>query len=89
MANDIYYRISQANERCLLVIIIDGLDKLFNDSPGSQLSWLPLHLPKNVKIVVSTSDDEPCGCLSYLRQVADLFDGESILFRALCGHRRL
>ncbi len=37
-----------------LIVFLDALDQLGETDPARQLSWLPAHLPENVRVVVST-----------------------------------
>ena len=37
-----------------LIVFLDALDQLGPTDPARQLSWLPAHLPENVRVVVST-----------------------------------
>ena len=52
-----YFRqcIGWATAQRPIILFLDSLDHLSNDDNGRKLNWLPLsHLPRNVKIVVST-----------------------------------
>ncbi|MDR3062765.1 MAG: DUF4062 domain-containing protein [Methanobrevibacter sp.] len=41
-----------------LIIFIDALNQLTNIEEGQELSWLPINLPLNVYIILSTIEDE-------------------------------
>lgn len=49
-------RLTLATAARPLAIFIDALDQLDEDDPASPVDWLPLELPPNAKIVVSTVD---------------------------------
>ncbi|XP_013386372.1 NACHT and WD repeat domain-containing protein 2 isoform X2 [Lingula anatina] len=50
----------------MIVLLLDGLNKLDPDDSALGLEWLPVKLPDNVKIIVTTTPDEN-GTLSRLR----------------------
>jgi hypothetical protein len=43
-----------------LYLFLDALDQLSNLNNGRSLDWLPIGLPSQVRLVVSTSLDSPC-----------------------------
>lgn len=48
-----------ASKKGKIIIIIDGIHRLrSNDGTEDSLSWLPLELPPNVRIIVSVTDQE-------------------------------
>ena len=47
-------QLEQATAKRPLIVFLDALDQLGVTDPARQLSWLPAHLPENVRIVVST-----------------------------------
>ena len=47
--------LSRACETRRIVIVIDGLDQLANESEGSDLSWLPERFPDHVRVVLSAA----------------------------------
>ncbi|XP_077984718.1 NACHT domain- and WD repeat-containing protein 1-like [Glandiceps talaboti] len=49
---------SKASKERPLVILLDSLDQLDSDDGAQQLSWLPIELPKHVKIIVSTLPED-------------------------------
>lgn len=46
--------LSIAAEQCRVVLVIDALDQLENKDGASDLVWLPLTLPDNIRLIVST-----------------------------------
>jgi len=44
---------------CPLVIFLDSLDQMNDEDQGRELKWLPMKLPKNVRLVVSCIGHEP------------------------------
>lgn len=40
-----------------VIFIFDGVDQLSSDTEGSDLSWIPRKLPKNVSIIISCATD--------------------------------
>ncbi|XP_078380408.1 uncharacterized protein LOC144663367 [Oculina patagonica] len=55
-----------ASESQPLILFLDSLDQLTDEDNGRNLEWLPIKLPTNVKIVVSTLPEEG-GCLNKLQ----------------------
>ncbi|XP_033747679.1 NACHT domain- and WD repeat-containing protein 1-like [Pecten maximus] len=51
-----------------LVILLDSLDQLDLTNNGRSLNWIPRSLPANVKIIVSTLEDETYECFPALQQ---------------------
>eukprot|EP01122_Echinamoeba_exundans_P009174 TRINITY_DN3177_c0_g1_i1.p1 TRINITY_DN3177_c0_g1~~TRINITY_DN3177_c0_g1_i1.p1 ORF type:complete len:1753 (+),score=281.10 TRINITY_DN3177_c0_g1_i1:58-5316(+) len=47
--------LEMASERGGMVIFIDGLDQMDNVDGAHQLEWIPLRLPVNVRVVLSSS----------------------------------
>lgn len=47
-------QLEHATEAKPLIVFLDALDQLGETDPARQLSWLPAHLPENVRVVVST-----------------------------------
>jgi len=47
--------LSNANEQNPLIIILDALDQISSFDEGRNLAWLPVHLPKHVRIIISTT----------------------------------
>ena len=54
-----------------LIVFLDALDQLGETDEGRRLVWLPRMLPANVRIVVSTLEDEEGQCFRELRAGAD------------------
>ena len=52
-----------------LFIFLDSLDNLADDYGARQLPWLPLTLPRHVKLVVSTLPDAIYQCFPILKVI--------------------
>jgi tetratricopeptide (TPR) repeat protein len=48
-----------AAEKIKLIIIIDGLDQLEDRDQALDLAWLPMEIPPNVRIILSTTAGRP------------------------------
>ncbi|XP_077984721.1 NACHT domain- and WD repeat-containing protein 1-like [Glandiceps talaboti] len=70
-------RLKNASNGRPLVLYIDSLDQFDPDDGAHQLHWLPMKLPDNVKLVVSTLVDDKYECFPTLR--ANLKDDRSFL----------
>ncbi|XP_069134939.1 NACHT domain- and WD repeat-containing protein 1-like [Argopecten irradians] len=51
-----------------LVIILDSLDQLDQSNNGRTLNWLPAKLPDNVKVIVSTLEEDVYECFPALQR---------------------
>jgi len=77
-----------------LTIIIDAVDQLTDDDESKYLTWIPPHIPGNIKMIISTTEGDK---LSLLRQkgipakqflklpALSLLDSENII-KGLCQH---
>ena len=52
-----------------LCLFIDAVDQLSPEDGALGLSWLPLHLPPKVKIVISTSSETEYRCFPVLKSL--------------------
>ena len=52
-----------------LILLLDGVDELSPEDGALGLSWLPLHLPEHVKIVLSTSSETKYSCFPVLQSL--------------------
>ena len=52
-----------------IYIFLDAVDQLFPDDGASGMSWLPISLPPNVKITLSTSSDVQYRCYPVLQSL--------------------
>lgn len=60
-------RLKQAGERKRVLMFLDALDQLSEADSARNLTWLPMELPPNVRLVVSTST-EPGDAAAVLRR---------------------
>eukprot|EP00118_Oscarella_pearsei_P010463 m.64383 g.64383 ORF g.64383 m.64383 type:complete len:1662 (+) comp35248_c0_seq9:54-5039(+) len=56
-----------ATEELPLYVFLDSIDQLSDESDGRQAAWLPVQLPPNVHLVVSTLTDPKYKCFPALR----------------------
>lgn len=54
-------------------LFLDGIDQLSPDDGASGMSWLPLSLPPNVKIIISTSSGAECRCFPVLQSLLSAY----------------
>ena len=54
LAVEVGKQLEHATEAQPLIVFLDALDQFGETDPARQLSWLPAHLPENVRVVVST-----------------------------------
>lgn len=52
-----------------IYIFLDAVDQLFPDDGASGMSWLPISLPPNVKITLSTSSEVQYRCYPVLQSL--------------------
>lgn len=52
-----------------LYLFLDAIDELSPEDGALGLSWLPLHLPPHVKMVVSTASEVDYGCYPVLQSL--------------------
>lgn len=50
-----------------LIILLDSMDQLDPAHQGRQLGWMPTNIPKHVKFIVSTLEDEKYECFPAIR----------------------
>lgn len=61
--------LSRATSDKPLYLFLDGIDQLSAEDGALGLSWLPLHLPPHVKVVLSTSSDVQHRCFPVLQSM--------------------
>lgn len=66
-----YFRklLTKARNENPLCLLLDGVDQLSPEDGASGMSWLPLSLPPNVKIVLSTTSEVQYRCLPVLQSL--------------------
>ena len=65
LAEELPERLAMATPQKPLVVFLDALDQLSNTNNERNLKWLPPHLPRNVRLIVSTT---PGDCLTALER---------------------
>ncbi|KAJ8299190.1 hypothetical protein KUTeg_023250 [Tegillarca granosa] len=58
IVNYLHQRLNQATKDNPLFILLDGVDQLSDEYESRKMAWLPKQLPRNVKIIVTTSSDK-------------------------------
>ena len=61
--------LTKATKEKPVYIFLDGVDQLSPDDGATGMSWLPLSLPANVKIVISTSSEVKYRCFPVLQSL--------------------
>ena len=61
--------LSKATKDSPLFLFLDGVDQLSPDDGALGMSWLPLSLPPNVKVVLSTSSEVQYRCYPMLQSL--------------------
>lgn len=61
--------LAKATKENPLYLFLDGVDHLSPDDGASGMSWLPLSLPPNVKIILSTSSEIKYRCFPVLQSL--------------------
>ena len=61
--------LSKATKDSPLFLFLDGVDQLSPDDGALGMSWLPLSLPPNVKVVLSTSSEVQYRCYPVLQSL--------------------
>ncbi|MCB2214420.1 tetratricopeptide repeat protein [bacterium] len=90
--------LSDAGNLRPVLLLVDAVNQLVEERPGMRFTWLPTHLPSNVKCILTTTPEDsfefvrkklPDSEVLYLDRMSD-FQGEELLSAWLkSAHREL
>ena len=69
IAEEFEFLLHKATEEKPIYIFLDAVDQLSPEDGASGMSWLPLDLPPNVKVVLSTSSEVQYRCYPVLQSI--------------------
>ena len=61
--------LTRATKENPLYLFLDGVDQLSPEDGASGMSWLPLSLPPNVKLILSTASEVKYRCFPVLQSL--------------------